>query len=492
LGRTTAQLHARKGLPWIFFFAPSGKIETESPARGDMLKQSWPFPAISPRPLSPIPFCAIFGLLNKPKQTFLPTFHARAMAKITPFQGLRPVPELASKVATLPYDVVSVAEARAFRKQPYNFYHVTRAEIDLPEYIDVHSQQVYDKAKENLDCMIEDGYLKADTEPCYYIYELEMNGRQQTGIICGSSVDDYNKGIIKKHEFTRPEKEQDRIQHILTTRAQTGVVFLAYNDQADVQDIIETWKREHEATNNFIAEDGVRHTLWMVDDYARVATITRLFDEEVPATYIADGHHRAASAAKVCAEMRELGYSITGDEAFNYFITCIFPASQLEILDYNRVIKDLNGMSAQAFLAALKQDFDITPIGATAPYRPKQPHEFGLFIAGNWYRLAAKAGTFSDDPIGVLDVTILQNNILSKLLNIHDPRTDKRVDFVGGIRGLGELETRVNSGDMAAAFSCYPVTIKQLFDIADSGQVMPPKSTWFEPKLRDGLVVYQI
>jgi len=414
------------------------------------------------------------------------------MAKITPFQGLRPTPQLAPEVATLPYDVVSVTEARAFRKKPNNFYHVTRAEIDLPEFVDVHSQQVYDKAKECLEGMMREHVLVQDKEPSYYIYELEMNGRSQTGLICGSSVDDYNNGIIKKHEFTRPEKELDRINHIKTTRAQTGVVFLAYNDQEDVQQIIESWKQEHEPVNNFVAEDGVRHTLWVIDEYARVATITRLFNEEVPATYIADGHHRAASAAKVCEEMRELGYSINGDEAFNYFITCIFPASQLEILDYNRVVKDLNGMSAEAFVRALGNDFDVTPLGATAPYKPAQPHEFGAFVAGNWYKLVAKEGSFTNDPIGILDVSILQNNILSKLLNINDPRTDKRVDFVGGIRGLGELEKRVNSGDMAAAFSCYPVSIKQLFDIADSGQVMPPKSTWFEPKLRDGLVIYLI
>ncbi len=414
------------------------------------------------------------------------------MAKITPFQGLRPAPELAPDVATLPYDVVNVAEARAFRKLPYNFYHVTRAEIDLPDYIDVHSQQVYDKAKENLDCMVADHTLIQDREPCYYIYEQEMNGRSQTGLICGSSIADYNAGIIKKHEFTRPEKELDRINHILTTRAQTGVVFLAYNDQEEVQAIIDSWKQKHEPTNNFIAEDGVRHTLWVIDDYSKVAAITRLFDEEVPATYIADGHHRAASAAKVCAEMRELGYSITGDEAFNYFITCIFPASQLEIQDYNRVVKDLNGMSVDVFLTALKADFDITPVGSTMPYKPKALHEFGAFIGGNWYKMVAKEGSFTNDPIGILDVSILQNNVLSKLLAIHDPRTDKRVDFVGGIRGLSALEARVTSGEMVAAFACYPVSIQQLFTIADSGEVMPPKSTWFEPKLRDGLVVYTI
>ncbi len=413
------------------------------------------------------------------------------MAKITPFKGLRPKPELASKVATLPYDVVNVEEARAYKDNPYHFYHVTRSEIDLPAGVDVHTQQVYDKAKENLDQMVADGVMFQDNEPCYYIYELVMDGRSQTGLICGSSLEDYNNGIVKKHEFTRPEKELDRINHIKTTRAQTGIVFLAYNDNNDVNTIIENWKKDHKPTYDFTAEDGIKHTLWVVDEYPKVASITRIFDEQVPATYIADGHHRAASAAKVAHEMAENGLSISGDESFNYFITCVFPESQLKILDYNRVVKDLNGMSSADFINSLKNDFEVSAPMTTA-YRPAKPHEFGMYIDGKWYTLTVKPGTFSNDPIGILDVSILQNNVLSKLLNINDPRTDKRVDFVGGIRGLGELEKRVNSGDMAAAFSCYPVSLKQLFDIADSGNVMPPKSTWFEPKLRDGLVVHLI
>lgn len=414
------------------------------------------------------------------------------MAKIIPFQGLRPKPELAPKVATLPYDVVNVEEARKFKDNPYNFYHVTRSEIDLPEGVDVHSYPVYEKAKENLDNMLEEGILFQDKEPCYYIYELVMNGRSQTGLICGSSIDDYLNGVIKKHEFTRPEKELDRINHIKVTRAQTGVVFLAYNDQQEVQDIINTWKSDHQPTYDFTSEDGIKHTVWVINDYAKVAAITTLFNDEVPCTYIADGHHRAASAAKVCMEMRDTDRSISGDESFNYFITCIFPASQLAILDYNRVAKDLNGMTPEAFREALKGDFDITEVNTGEPYRPAQPHEFGMYLGNSWYKLTAREGTYTADPIGILDVTILQNNVLSKLLGIHDPRTDKRIDFVGGIRGLKELEKRVNSGDMAVAFSCYPVSIQQLFDIADSGNVMPPKSTWFEPKTRDGLVIYTI
>jgi len=413
------------------------------------------------------------------------------MAKITPFMGLRPRKELADKVATLPYDVVSVAEAKEFRKDPYNFYHVTRSEIDLPDNVDVHSQQVYERAKENLDAMLQDNILFQDEEPCYYIYRLIMNGRSQTGLICGSSCNDYFEGVIKKHEFTRPEKEKDRIEHILNTRAQTGVVFLAYNDKQNIEHLIEDWKNAHEPEYDFTASDGVQHTLWVINDYAKISILTRYFHEEVPCTYIADGHHRAASAAKVCLEMRDTGMSITGEESFNYFITCIFPASQLHILDYNRVVKDLNKMSAAEFLKDLESDFIVTNEGNKA-VKPMQAHELGMYLEGKWYKLVAKDGTFKTDPIGVLDVSILQENVLAKRLNINDPRTDKRVDFVGGIRGLEELEKRVNSGDMAAAFSLYPVTIQQLFTIADSGNVMPPKSTWFEPKLRDGLVVYTI
>lgn len=413
------------------------------------------------------------------------------MAKITPFKGVRPTKELAADVATLPYDVVSVAEVREFRKDPNNFYHVTRSEIDLQESVDVHSQQVYDMAKENLDNMIKDKVLSQDTEPSYYIYELVMNGRSQTGLVCGSSIDDYNNGIIKKHEFTRPEKEQDRISHISTVGAQTGIVFLAYNDCESVQTIIDDWKKEHAPTYDFTAPDGIRHIFWVVDSYPKVASITWHFAQDVPCTYIADGHHRAASAARVCKEMRDNGYSIDGDESFNYFVTCIFPASQLQIMDYNRVAKDLNGMTPDEFMHKLENSFEITKVGSES-VKPAKLHDFGMYLNDCWYKLTAKPGTWTDDPIGILDVSILQNNVLDNLLGIKDPRVDKRVDFVGGIRGMEGLQARVDSKDMAVAFSLYPVTIKQLFDIADSGNVMPPKSTWFEPKLRDGLVVYMI
>jgi uncharacterized protein (DUF1015 family) len=414
------------------------------------------------------------------------------MAKISPFAALRPKPQYAEEVATLPYDVVSVVEARAYRDQPHHFFHVTRSEIDLAEGTDVHSRAVYERAKENLDCMVRDGVMRQDDEPCYYIYELTMNGRAQTGLICASSINDYFTGVIKKHEFTRPEKEKDRTDHIRTTRAQTGIVFLAYRDHEGIQQIIEEWKSKHKPAYDFVAEDGVGHRVWVMDEYGKVSVITHLFDTEVPATYIADGHHRAASAARVCTEWREAGHAITGEEAFNFFLTAIFPASQLAILDYNRVVTDLAGMSGEEFLAALREDFDVAPAPASGPYRPQGPHEIGAYVSGAWHVLTAKSGTFSDDPIGVLDVSILQNNVLSKHLGIHDPRVDKRVDFVGGIRGLEALQARVDNGEAAAAFALHPVTIEQLFAIADSGEVMPPKSTWFEPKLRDGLVVYLI
>ncbi len=413
------------------------------------------------------------------------------MAKITPFKGLRPVKQLAAEVATLPYDVVSVAEAREFKKFPYNFYHVTRSEIDLADNVDVHSQLVYDKAKENLDAMVQEKVMVQDSDPYYYIYELVMNGRSQTGLVCGSSIDDYNNGIVKKHEFTRPEKELDRINHIVTTGAQTGIVFLAYNDCDSVQQIIEEWKNTHEPEYDFTAPDGVRHIFWVMNEYAKVASITHDFSHSVPCTYIADGHHRAASAAKVCKERRDNGYSVIGDESFNYFITCIFPASQLEIMDYNRVAKDLNGRTPEEFLKELEHDFEVS-LPSDEPYKPYHAHDFGMYLNGRWYELEAKPGSYTSDAIGVLDVTILQQNVLDKLLGIKDPRVDKRIDFVGGIRGMEALQKKVDSKEAAVAFSLYPVTIQQLFDIADSGNVMPPKSTWFEPKLRDGLVVYMI
>jgi uncharacterized protein (DUF1015 family) len=409
------------------------------------------------------------------------------MAIIAPFKALRPQPQFAKQVASRPYDVLNTAEAREeVKDNAYSFLHITKSEIDLPETTDIHSQPVYDKAKDNLDAFVRKDILFREAKPCYYIYQLVMNGRSQTGLVCGSAVDDYDNDIIKKHEFTRPEKENDRINHIKTSGAQTGNVFIAYRNVAAIDALISNWQKTHQPVYDFIAEDGIQHTIWVVNDDTAISNITTTFSTAVPLTYIADGHHRAASAAKV---RKALGEKAT--EEADYFLTTLFPANQLHIMDYNRVVKDLNGQTAASLITALQQNFDVELVGKTV-YQPKQLHSFGMYLNGNWYKLSAKAGTFTTDPIGVLDVTILSNNILDPLLAIKDQRTDKRIDFVGGIRGLQELEKRVNSGEMQVAFSLYPVSLEQLFNIADSGNVMPPKSTWFEPKLRDGLLTHLI
>jgi uncharacterized protein (DUF1015 family) len=414
------------------------------------------------------------------------------MATIKPFKGLRPNTALASKVASRPYDVLSSEEARAAAADnPYSFYHISKSEIDLPPDTDVHSQQVYDLAAANLRKFIREGTLLQDEQPAYYIYKLVMNERAQTGLVAVSSVADYNNGLIKKHEFTRPDKELDRINHIKTTNAQTGNVFLAYNDVPEISAIIDQWQEDHSPVYDFTAEDKIQHTIWVVDAPSVIADISALFAEKVPHTYIADGHHRAASASLVQKELQATRKITGAEDPVNYFLTTIFPASQLAILDYNRVVKDLNGLSKAAFLSQLDYDFTVEEIGHH-PQAPSMLHEFSMYLNGKWYMLVAREGTYTTDPIGILDVSILSNNILDKILGIKDQRTDKRIDFVGGIRGLEELVKRVDSGEMQVAFALYPVTIQQLFDIADSGNVMPPKSTWFEPKLRDGLITHVI
>ena len=408
------------------------------------------------------------------------------MSRIVPFKALRPQPQYAKQVASRPYDVLNSREARQEAVgNPFSFLHVTKSEIDLPESVDIHSTEVYETAKKNLQAFLQRNVLFREEKRCYYIYKLVMNGRSQTGLVCASSVDDYENDIIKKHEFTRPEKEQDRINHIKTTGAQTGNVFLAYKNVAPIDSIIELWKNNHDPVYDFVGEDGVSHTIWVINDNSIINSISNLFQTEVPFTYIADGHHRAASAAKV---RKELGNKAR--EEADYFLTTLFPASELKILDYNRVVKDLNGFSPEQFISHLQEDFLIP--SSPVPVQPSELHEFGLFLNDRWYILTAREGTYSEDPIGVLDVTVLSDNVLDKLLGIKDQRTDKRIDFVGGIRGLSELENRVKSGEMAVAFSLYPVSIEQLFAIADSGKVMPPKSTWFEPKLRDGLLTHLI
>lgn len=409
------------------------------------------------------------------------------MSIIKPFKALRPEAQFAKQVASRPYDVLNSAEARVeIQGNPHSFLNITKSEISLPETVDIHTQLVYEKAKENLEFFISRNILFQDNKECYYVYQLIMNGKSQTGLVCVSSVDDYEKNIIKKHEFTRPEKELDRINHIKTTGAQTGNVFLAYRNNDAMDSIIQNWKNLKSPIYDFVADDDIQHTIWVINDDATIASITNLFDTQIACTYIADGHHRAASAAKV---RQALGENKTA--ASDYFLTTLFPSNQLYIMDYNRVVKDLNGLSVADFLEKLSEKFIVRLIGAEA-YKPATLHTFGLYVDGNWYKLTSREHTYTNDPIGILDVTILQENIFTPLLNIIDQRTDKRVDFVGGIRGLGELEKRVNSGEMAAAFSLYPVTINQLFDIADSGNVMPPKSTWFEPKLRDGLLTHLI
>ena len=404
------------------------------------------------------------------------------MAIIKPFRALRPKTELSQLIASRPYDVLNSDEARTEAKDnPFSFLHVTKSEIDLSPETDIHSSTVYEKAKENLQELIKHGILFQEEKECYYIYQLVMNGRSQTGLVCVSSVEDYFNDIIKKHEFTRPEKEKDRIDHMRTIEAQTGNVFLAYRDVMEVNAIINGWKMTNKPVYDFTAADGIQHSIWIIDRDIVVNSITQLFRSHVPATYIADGHHRAASAAKVSKEL-------PGSENAKYFLTTIFPESQLAILDYNRVVKDLNGLTPEKLLALLQDDFYITL--SPEAVKPSQLHEFGMYLEGQWYILTSRKGTWTDDPIGVLDVTILSNNILDKIFDIKDQRTDKRIDFVGGIRGLEELEKRVNNGEMKVAFSLYPVTLAQLFAIADSGNVMPPKSTWFEPKLRDGLLTH--
>ena len=408
------------------------------------------------------------------------------MITIQPFRALRPEAQHAKQVASRPYDVLNSKEAKVEAQgNPNSFLHITKSEIDLPEEVDIHSQQVYDTAKNNLEAFISRNILFRESKPCYYIYQLIMNGRSQTGLVCGSSVDDYENDLIKKHEFTRPEKEKDRINHITTTGAQTGNVFLAYRNVAEIDEVISKWKKEKNPVYDLLAEDGIQHSIWIINDSATIDLVTELFKTKVPFTYIADGHHRAASAAKV---RKALGDEAT--DGANIFLTTLFPSNQLHIMDYNRVVKDLNGLEAAALIEKISNSFIVEK--AEKAFSPKNLHQFGLYIGKQWYCLTAKENTFTNDPIGILDVTILQNNLLDPILGIKDQRTDQRIDFVGGIRGLEELEKRVNSGEMAVAISLHPVSIQQLFDIADSGNVMPPKSTWFEPKLRDGLLTHLI
>ena len=414
------------------------------------------------------------------------------MSTVKPFRGLRPAKEIAEKLSCLPYDVMNAKEAAAMAEgNPQSFLHITRAEIDLPADVDPHSKQVYDKSVENFKKFQDNKWLIQDAEPKFYIYAQTMDGRTQYGIAGAAFCEDYQNQIIKKHELTRPDKEDDRMVLINTMNANAEPVFLSYRAVPEIDEIVANITKQ-EPEYKFVSNDGFGHQFWVINDSAVNAKIEKLFAEKVPALYVADGHHRTAAAARVGLERKAKNPNHTGNEDYNYFLAVIFPDSQLKIMDYNRVIKDLNGLSSKEFLDKLSASFDIENKG-TEIYRPAKLHEMSLYLDGVWYSLNAKKGTYNDsDPIGVLDVTILTKQVLEPILNITDLRTSKRIDFVGGIRGLGELKKRVDSGEMAAAFAMYPVSMAQLLDIADTGNIMPPKTTWFEPKLRSGLVVHTL
>jgi uncharacterized protein (DUF1015 family) len=400
------------------------------------------------------------------------------MPLISPFAGLRPVAGRAEDVIAPPYDVLNSAEARVRAAgRPWSFLHISKAEIDLPEGTDPYAPEVYKRAASNLQTMLKEGVLVRDPGPCYYIYRLVMGSHVQTGLVAAASVPAYDSNRIRKHEFTRPDKEDDRVRQIEALQAQTGPVLLAYESQPDVDALLET-VTARDPDVDLVADDGIGHALWVVSEQDVIGQISAAFDA-MPALYIADGHHRSAAASRVAA-------SHDGSDAASWFLTVIFPHRQMQILDYNRVVRDLSGMSAETFLASVAERFNVVPAGE--PVHPQGPGQFGMYLAGQWYRLAARPDNIPADPVGRLDVSVLADQLLLPLLGIQDPRRDTRIDFVGGIRGLEELERRVDSGEMAVAFSMYATRMEDLMAVADAGEVMPPKSTWFEPKLADGLV----
>ena len=412
------------------------------------------------------------------------------MAIFKPFKALRPLKEYAAQVAALPYDVMNSDEARQkVKDNPYSFLHVDKAEVDLPTSTNLYSKEVYEKASSNLKKLESDGICKQDEKECIYIYREIMDGRSQTGLVGCVSIDDYMNSVIKKHELTRADKEQDRINHVDYCDANTGPIFLTYRDNETVSSIVEKWQKENAPVYDFVS-DGVAQTVWVIDNSDVINKLCELF-KAVPALYIADGHHRAASAVKVGSMRRKENPDYTGDEEFNFFLAVLFAQSELSIMDYNRVIKDLNGLNKDEFIKAIESKFTVEK-APVSPYKPTENHSFGMFLDNEWYVLKAKENTFNaDDPVDSLDVSILQNNLISPVLGIDDPRTDERIDFVGGIRGLKELERRATS-DMCLAFSMYPTTVKELMDIADNDKIMPPKSTWFEPKLLSGLFIHKL
>lgn len=412
------------------------------------------------------------------------------MVKIKPFAAIRPPKAIVKEVAARPYDVLNSVEAKAEAGEK-SLLHITKPEIDFDPIIDEHSQPAYDKAVENFKLWMERGWLVQDPKENYYVYAQTMDGRTQYGLVVCANVEDYLTGKIKKHELTRKDKEEDRMIHVRIQNANVEPVFFTYPDNDEINDIVKRYAAG-EPEYDFVADDGFGHHLWIISDEKDIARITEIF-AGIPAFYVADGHHRTAAAALVGEEQRRNNPNHTGDEEYNYFMAVVFPESHLKIIDYNRVVKDLNGMTPKEFLEALKEDFIIESKGSAEPYRPSKLHNFSMYLEGEWYSLTAKPGTYDDnDPIGVLDVTVCSNLIFDKLLDIKDLRTCTRIDFVGGIRGLGELKKRVDSGEMAAAFALYPVSMRQLINIADTGNIMPPKTTWFEPKLRSGLTIHKL
>ncbi len=412
------------------------------------------------------------------------------MVRVKPFAALRPPRELVTEVAAPPYDVLNSAEARAMAGEK-SLLHITKPEIDFEPMLQDHDPRVYDKAVENFRKWQERGWLVRDPRPCYYVYAQTMAGRTQYGIVLCAHTDDYSSGAIKKHELTRKDKEDDRMVHVRIQNANIEPVFFSYKDNPGLSEIVAA-AVSVPPVYSFTDENGFGHEFWVIGDEAQVSRISEIFSSEVDAFYVADGHHRTAAAARVGAEKKAQNPGHTGNEEYNYFMAVCFPESQLRIIDYNRVVRDLAGMDAQTFIGRLGEDFEVERRGSE-PWRPDRLHSFAMYLEGEWYSLKARPGRYDDsDPIGVLDVTVLSRLVLDKLLGIKDLRTDKRIDFVGGIRGLGELSRRVDSGEMKVAFALYPVSMAQLIDIADSGMIMPPKTTWFEPKLRSGLAIHTL
>lgn len=414
------------------------------------------------------------------------------MAVVRPFKGFRPKEDLVEKVASLPYDVMNRPEAKEMAKgNDLSFLHVVRSEMDVDDSISAYDEIVYQTARKNLDSMIEKGTLIQDETPKYYIYRQLMNGRVQTGLVGCTSVDDYMNNVIKKHEFTRPQKEQDRINNFDHCDANTAPIFLTYRNNKETSTIINDWIKFNMPVYNFVSDDDITHIVWVIDGDAQVSRLQELF-AATDALYIADGHHRSASSVKVAMKRREAKPDYDGTEEFNFFLSVMFPDDDLFIMDYNRTVKDLNGNTKEEFLAKITDKFEVAVVESNEAYKPVERSTFGMFLDKQWYKLTAKAGIFdANDPVDRLDVSILQNNLLNPILGIENPRTDVRIDFVGGIRGIKALETRVND-DMEVAFSMYPTTMDDLLSIADAGEVMPPKSTWFEPKLRSGLFVHKL